>query len=88
MGLKKFDKVEIKWKDAKIDTTVYDLEGDKYMKVEPEIRYTLGYFLYHDDKKILIASTKDKDTVAEINVIPKDWQISMKILKNSKNNEK
>ena len=85
MGLKKMKKyqiIEVKWRDAAIYTEPKEIDKEGNIDVPKCIeRTTIGYFIKQDKHQIALAATIDETAVAEINVIPNDWILNITIIK-------
>ena len=70
--------VEIIWRDAECNpnwTKTSELE-----KSEPPIIYTIGYLIYEDEKKYVVASTIGGDEANSTMVIPADWVTKISLI--------
>jgi hypothetical protein len=80
-ALEVWDVIEITWVDAKGPSGELSLEDARAFGTT--IRRTLGYFIYADDKKIVVAGTDDRNStdnvaVAECTAIPTPWACGVK----------
>jgi hypothetical protein len=79
---KRWDLVEVVWLDAFIKYE--EMSVSEALALNPPSRKTLGYFLAQTAEKLTIAGTDDradnKDTVAEVTVIPSPWLAEISVL--------
>ena len=67
--------VEIIWRDAECDSAWKKV--DEILEGELPIVYTIGYLLYEDKEKYIVASTVGDDEATATMMIPADWVIKI-----------
>ena len=70
--------VEIIWQDAECDPVWKKV--DEILKGELPIIYTIGYLLYEDKKKYVVASTIGGDEATSTIMIPADWVTKISLI--------
>jgi hypothetical protein len=84
--IKTWDRVEVEWLDAQ--STLTQLTVEEASAMDPIIRKTLGFMIFLDKTKIVLAGTDDRpgakycgNTVAaDITIIPAPWLIKIVLL--------
>jgi hypothetical protein len=77
--IKTWDRVEVEWLDAQSTLTQFTVEEASAM--DPIVRKTLGFLIFVDKTKVVLAGTDDRPgakycgniVAADITVIPAPW---------------